>query len=113
MILPDRLPVDKSLIPYQFNIELAGTLFKLRFDYNHLHDFFTVTLMKGDEVIVYGEPLVYGEVLFSGPYVNNGDYPACDIIPLDLSGRVNVVNWETFGKDVFLWIDNGEVSLIG
>lgn len=112
MILPDRITVNKKLIPYQFDIELAGERYTLRFDYNHLHDFYTVTLKKGSNVVVYNEPIVYGQKLFSGVFLNDGTFPASDIIPLDLSGRKNIVNSETFCKDVFLWIDNGEVALV-
>ena len=108
---PDRIPVNKNLIPYQFNIVLTGTLFTLRFDYNKLHDFFTVSLSKGGKDIICGEKIVYGQKLFNGVFLNNGDFPACDIIPLDLSGRVDEVNWETFCEDVFLWIDNAEESI--
>lgn len=112
MILPDRIPVVKELIPYQFDIELAGEVFNLRFDYNALHDFYTVTLSKGGEVVHYGSPLIYGQRLFAEAYMNNGKFPACDIIPLDLSGEVDVVNQETFCEKVFLWIDNGEEALL-
>lgn len=112
MILSDRIPVKKDLIPYQFDIELGGTLFNLRFDYNHLHDRFTVTLKKGKDVIVYGEPLVYGQKLFEGVFLNDGNYPAVDIVPLDLSGETDTVNWDTFCTNVFLWVDNGVTALV-
>lgn len=111
MILPDRVHVKKELIPYQFDIELAGGIFNLRFDYNTLHDFYTVTLSKGGQAVVYNSPLIYGQPLFVEAWQNNGKFPACDIIPLDLSGEADVVNQETFCEKVFLWIDNGEEAL--
>lgn len=107
MILPDRITIEKKLIPYQFDIELTGAMYNLRVDYNHSYDFFTVTLSKNGRIVVYNEPIVYGQRLFGGVFTNDGAFPACDIIPLDLSGNVDVVNWKTFCKDVFLWIDNG------
>lgn len=113
MVTANRLPVDKDLIPYSFDIELTGSLFTFTFEYNHLHDFFTVTLSKGGEVSVYNEPVAYGTPLFKGVWINDGSFPACDIVPLDLSGGVSVVNWETFCRDVFLYIDSAEEALIG
>lgn len=111
MILPDRIPVNKDLIPYQFDIELAGEVFNLRFDYNALHDFYTVTLSKSGKVVAYNSPLIYGQPLFAEAWQNNGKFPACDIIPLDLSDEADVVNAETFQEKVFLWIDNGKEAL--
>lgn len=112
MIIPDRVPVVKELIPYRFDIELAGSLFNLRFDYNALHDLYTVTLMKGGNVVAYNSPVIYGQKLFAEAWQNNGLFPACDIIPLDLSGEAGEVNRETFCEKVFLWIDNGEEALV-
>ena len=111
MILPDRIPVIKELIPYRFDIELTGELFGFRIDYNALHDFYTVTLSRGGRVVAYGSPIIYGQPLFAEAWQNNGDFPACDIIPMDLSGETDVVNQETFCEKVFLWIDNGEEAL--
>lgn len=112
MLNPDKIIIDKSLVPYEFSIELTGTRYKIRIDYNHLHDFFTATLIKGDEVLVYGEKIVYGEALFSGVFVNNGDYPAVDIIPLDLSGGEDTASWSTLGERVFLYLDNRAEALV-
>ena len=92
MTVPDRLIVDKNSIPCEMQIELAGEIFRIRFDYNALHDFFTATLSRRGRL-------------------GDGSYPAVDIIPLDLTGSVDKVTWETFGKEVFLWIDNGKEAL--
>lgn len=111
MTVPDRLIVDKSSIPCEMQIELAGEIFKLRFDHNALHDFFTATLSRRGKVVVYNEKIVYGKALFASVWLGDGSYPAVGIIPLDLTGSVDRVTWETFGKEVFLWIDNGKEAL--
>jgi len=111
MTVPDRLIVDKSSIPCEMQIELAGEIFRIRFDYNALHDFFTATLSRRGRVVVYNEKIVYGKALFASVWLGDGSYPAVDIIPLDLTGSVDRVTWETFGKEVFLWIDNGKEAL--
>ena len=100
----DYIEVDKTLIPYNFDILLGAEEFNLYFMYNEVSDSFTVTLSKDDEVLVDNEPIVYGERLFADVY--NNEFPCLDIVPLDESGESDVVNWETFGKTVFLTIDN-------
>lgn len=101
----DIIEVDKSLIPYSFDILLAAELFNLEFHYNKTADLFTVTLSKNGEVLVYNEPIMYGMPLFSDVYVSDV-FPAPDIIPLDESGEENKVTYENFGETVFLTIDD-------
>lgn len=112
MILPDRIPIQRNLIPYQFDIELTGEIFTIRIDYNKEYDFFTASLFRGDRVIAYNSKIVYGVPLFKGVYTNSGDFPGVDIIPLDLSGHESEVKWSTFGQSVFLFLDNGKESLV-
>ena len=102
----DRISIKKELIPYSFNILLAGELFKMTVYYNESHDFFTVRLEKDGEVICEGEPVIYGFPLFGDLY-QYGKYPALDIVPLDESGENDTVTFESFNETVFLTIDNG------
>lgn len=103
----DRIIVDKSLIPYSFNILLGADWFTLEFRYNETANLFTVTLSKDDEVIVYDEPIIYGHILFSDVY-QSGKYPMLNIVPLDESGQETEVTYENFGETVFLTIEGGE-----
>ena len=43
------LDIDKSLVPYEFEILLAGELFKFRVNYNEEFDYFTIDLFKDDK----------------------------------------------------------------
>lgn len=101
----DIIEVDKELIPYSFNIVLAGEMFNMAFDYNKTADLFTCTLSKNGEVVVHNEPLVYGVPLFADVYKADL-FPALDIVPLDEAGNESAVTYANFGKTVFLTIDD-------
>lgn len=101
----DIIEVEKELIPYNFNIVLAGEEFNMEFMYNERADLFTCTLSKNGEVVVYNEPLIYGVELFADVY--RADYfPALAIVPLDEAGNENKITYDNFGKTVFLTIDD-------
>lgn len=102
----DRIEIDKSMIPYAFDILLGAEWFTLEFLYNATADIFTVSLYKNDEVIVYNEPIMYGVTLFSDLY-QSGVHPMLDIVPYDESGQESKVSWENFGELVLLTIDQG------
>lgn len=101
----DRILIEKTLIPYTFNILLADELFTITVNYNEKHDLFTFALEKGGETICEGEPIIYGFPLFRDIYIS-GKYPALDIIPIDESGEQNTVTLKNFNETVFLTIDN-------
>ena len=107
----DRVLVEKSLVPYSFNILLADELFTLTVNYNEKHDFFTVSLEKNGEMVCEGEPLVYGFPLFRDIY-EAGKYPALDIIPIDESGERDTVTFQNLGETVFLTVDNESGEII-
>lgn len=100
----DTIPINKSMIPYHFNITLGSTLFRLSVRYNSTADLFTIGLYKEDELICT-EPVIYGSYLFEQLYQPNS-YPALSIVPLDSSGENDVVTWDNFGETVFLVVDN-------
>lgn len=102
----DRITINKSLIPYKFDITLAGEVFQLGIKYNEFADMFTVSLTKDKELICSGESVVYGVPLFQDIYVS-GKYPALRIVPLDESRENNTVTWNNLEETVFLIIDNG------
>ena len=102
----DRIPIQKELIPYSFEILLGDELFKLAVNYNEAADIFTVALYKGDVLVCGGEPLVYGTPLFSDIYKAR-QYPSITIVPLDESGAENRVTYSNLGDTVFLCIEDG------
>lgn len=108
----DIIEVDPSLVPYEFDILLAGEIFRLGFEYNETAEFFTVRLEKKDmesgeyTEICAGEPLVYGIPLWNDVYIGD-KYPAITIIPYDESGENNAVTFDNLNRTVFLVIDNG------
>lgn len=101
----DIIEVEKELMPYNFNIVLAGEEFNMAFMYNKTADLFTCTLTKDGVIMVHNEPLIYGVELFKDVY--KADYfPALTIVPIDEAGIENKITYSNFGKTVFLTIDD-------
>lgn len=101
-----RIDVDKSKIPYQFQIMLGGVRYGMEWQYNKTSGQFTCTLYDAvGNVLVYGEPLVYGNTMFS-PLCRGTSLPAVDLVPLDESGEESEITWENFGETVFLTLDD-------
>lgn len=107
----DTIEINKSLIPYSFNIVLGSEEFTLRVDYNNEGEFFTIELSKNGETLCSGEPIKYGKRLFED--IRNSNFPPLDIIPLDLSGNYETVTQGNLCEGVSLIIDNEEVSVLG
>lgn len=101
----DIIEIEKELLPYSFDIALAGEEYNMEIMYNKAAGLFTVTLRKDDEVLVYNEPIVYGVELFKDVYKSDL-FPMLSIVPLDEAGIENTVTYENFGKTVFLTIDD-------
>jgi len=99
------IPIQKSLIPYQFNIQLGGKTFIFDIRYNAQGDFFTVDLYHNGELLVAAEKIVYGRLLFVNQ--QHLGVPTVPIIPYDLAMNEDRVNWDNFNDTVFLWLPNG------
>lgn len=101
-----RIDIDKSKIPYQFQIMLGGVRYSMEWQYNSASEQFTCTLSDaGGSVLVYGEPLVYGSPMFAS--LSRGtELPPIDLVPLDESGESDTVTWENLGETVFLTLDD-------
>ena len=102
------IEINKSLIPYDFNISLGGELFNFRVDYNTTGDFFTLELKKDGQTLCAGEPIIYGKRLFND--VRNAHFPTVEIIPHDPSGGYNCVTYENLCDGVYLAIDDGTIG---
>ena len=107
----ETIEINKSLIPYTFDIELGSELFTFEVNYNNVGDFFTIKVVKNGETICSGEPLVYGRRLFEDIW--DSKFPAIDIVPFDPSGSYNAVTYANLGDGVLLVIDNEETSVVG
>lgn len=98
----EYIKIDKSLIPYKFDITLAEETFTFAVKYNVLKDFFTIDLLKNDEIIVLGEKLIYGKPLFLSSQYKN--VPKIDILPFDLANKTERITFENLNNEVFLFI---------
>nr|DAS46911.1 MAG TPA: hypothetical protein [Caudoviricetes sp.] len=105
----DIIEIEKSEMPYNFDIVLGLDEYNLEFKYNEMSDLFTCTLSKDDEVLVYDEPLIYGTRLFCDVY-NADTFPCLDIVPLDESSKENTVTFDNMGVTVLLTIDDEDES---
>lgn len=103
----DRIIIEKTMLPYSFDILLGAEQYELEFLYNKTADMITVTLSKDEKILVYNEPLIYGVPLFSDLYTR-GDFPALDIVPYDESKQESKVTYDNIGTTVFLTIDQGD-----
>jgi hypothetical protein len=106
MLKREYIEIEKSLIPYRFEIELGAELFEMEIHYNQIGDYFTVDLYRNGEALVYGEKIIYGEPLFSDVYDHR--FPAPTIVPSDESNKETRVGWDNLNETVFLVVMNDE-----
>ena len=99
------IPIDKNLMPYRFDITLAGRTFTFEIKYNAMRDFFTVNLLRNDEYIITGQRVMYAVPLFINQ--QHLDVPTVPIIPYDLSMAADRVTWDNLNNTVFLWLPQG------
>lgn len=111
--MPKVIPIQKELVPYEFDIRLENKIYTMFIDYNSIGDFFTVSLSLGDTKLVEGQKLVLNREVFKdlaedneGNYDEN--YPYNIIIPIDISGKEQTVNYENFGVKTFVYMATRE-----
>lgn len=100
------IDINKDLIPYKFDITLDGETYTFEVYYNELKDFFTFNLIKNDKVIALGEKLVYAKPMFLSSMYK--DIPSINIIPYDLTEKVERITFENLNEQVFLFIVEGD-----
>ena len=101
------IEINKSIIPYTFNIMLAGEEYEFGIGYNNMGNFFTVSLSKNGDELCAGEPVVYGIPLFRD-LATRGGFPTITITPLDYSGETDTVTYDNLSRTVFLTVTGGE-----
>ena len=104
------IDINKSIVPYTFEMLLGDEVYKMRIDYNNTGAFFTLSLAKGDELICAGEPIIYGMPLF-GDLKNRGGFPTVTITPIDESGSACMVTFDNLSRTVLLRVTIGGDSV--
>lgn len=103
-----RIEIDKTAIPYHFDIDLGGQTYKMTINYNGRFDYFTIGLERDGEVLIASEKVVYGRPLFS-TFEDDERMPNAVIIPMDEGGgQVDRITYDNFGETVFLMV--GEID---
>lgn len=100
----EYIPIDVSKVPYAFSIKLDDRTYTMTVKYNDQGGFFTIDLsiMATGEVLCYGDPVRYGRPMFSA--IEDGRYPIPVIVPYCLTGGVDDVTYDNFGKEVQLYL---------
>lgn len=98
----EYIEIDKSEIPYAFEVELGGEVFELEINYNAAYDFFTVDLFKNEMPLVVGEKLILNRPLFRNRVDIN--LPKIQIIPKDRSKFASRITHENLNETVFLYV---------
>jgi hypothetical protein len=89
------IPIDKSLVPYEFTLNLKSKIIKLLVRYNSSGDFFTADIYDKDgDVIAYGKKFVIGVDLFES--LSDSRLPEVSIIPYDETGQHKAITYENF-----------------
>lgn len=95
------ISIDKTKIPYQFDIRLNKTTYTMEIQYNALRDFFTVGVSDSiGTVLTAGEKLVLNKrILGTSEYVG---FPS--VIPTDPTGKEDRITWDNLNVTVFLYV---------
>lgn len=97
------IPIEREEVPARFEIDIAGEDFEMEVRHNERFDFYTVDLWKDEKMIVAGEKVVYGRALFS-TLPDDEVLPKYPITPLSESEDYGRVDYDNFGRTVFLTI---------
>lgn len=104
--LDEYIDIDKSEIPYSFEIELSGEIFEFEIHHNASFDFFTVDLFKNEIPLVIGEKIILNRPLFRNRVHNN--LPKVQIIPFDRAQKATRITYENLNETVFLYTHAGD-----
>lgn len=91
-------------LPVQKLFEIGDSSFTYRLEHNETFDFFTLTLLDENDVILYTNKLVYrNNYLISGAHL----LPEIDreIIPTDIKNLIKVLNQESLDNPVKIYLN--------
>lgn len=97
------IPFDTENMPDVFDITVGGSKYTFRGDYNEVADYYTVTVIKDDRVLLSGEPLLVGNIL--GMDIPDRDLPLDDIKVMDEAGQLHDAGFINFMDGVKPYID--------
>ncbi|AXI29446.1 hypothetical protein CIB87_10640 [Priestia megaterium] len=101
----DYIPINKTGLPEQFEIELANEIFVFEVRYNQTGDFFTIDLYDvARNPIILGEKLVLNEPLWQDSI--DSRLPAPSLVVLDESDKEKRITYDNFMVTTFLYIDD-------
>lgn len=107
------LSIDKTLLPYKFDITLDNVLYSFDVRYNNNFDFFTIDLYRQNEILVFGEKISHNLPLFGAKVQKISDYftiiprnikyPKLLLIATDLTEKEKTITYKNFGESIFLY----------
>jgi len=102
--MAEFLPFTFDELPVQKVFEIGDSSFTYRLEHNETFDFFVLTLLDQNDVILYSNKLVY-----RNDFLNSGFYlvPEIDreIIPTDIKNLIKVLNRETLDIPVKIYLN--------
>lgn len=96
------IEIDKTRIPYEFEMEFNKEIYQFEVLYNTFADHFTINLFHNHEPVVVGEKIVLNQPLFDG--YEHLDIPMIIAIPYDTTERAERISFENMSEDVFLYV---------
>ena len=82
------IPVNVNDLPDIFDINLAGTIYTFRIDYNAVTDYYTCTIQSPEATLLDQEPLLLGQLV--GIDLPDKRLPRVDLRVMDEFGTGNV-----------------------
>lgn len=110
------IEIDKTKIPYSFDIQLSGQIYTFNINYNILFDFFTADLSLNGTPLVKAEKLVLGQFLFREDCEDkehniNSNFPNELLYVGSSDNTIQRVSYDNLGSSVFLYcVDRSEVN---
>lgn len=102
----DYIEIDKDLIPYRFDIELADEEYEIEVNHNERFDFFTIDLYRNGIPLIVGEKMMLNKPLFDG--IANIELPKVKITPEDRAESESRITFENLESTVFLYVSDLE-----
>ena len=60
-----KIEIDKESLPYKFELNIKGAIYDFIIGYNTTYDFFTVTLIKDQIILIESEKAILNQRLFN------------------------------------------------
>lgn len=110
------IDIDKTMVPYKFDINLSNRIYTFIINYNVMFDFFTADLLLNGTILVKSEKLVLNQFLFR-EIAEDSEHNIDPNFPTELlfvgttDNTIKRVSYENIGDTVFLYcIDRSEVA---